>query len=73
MEHDVQPGQYGVAFAQWLANVTGRPMTGEPADGQGPTFTVEPLLERAGEGQHRPAGRPHRSRADRPKRRWRLR
>jgi hypothetical protein len=41
-EHDVQPGQDGVAFAQWLADLAGRPITAEPADGQGSTFTVEP-------------------------------
>jgi hypothetical protein len=41
-EHDVYPGQYGVAFAQWLANLTGRPVTAEPADGQGPTVAAEP-------------------------------
>jgi|Tabmets5t2r1_1033131.scaffolds.fasta_scaffold38413_2 hypothetical protein len=41
-EHDVQSGQYGVALAQWLANIAGRPMTGELADGQGATFTAEP-------------------------------
>ena len=41
-EHDVQPGQYGAAFAQWLANLAGRPITGEPVDGKGPRFTTEP-------------------------------
>jgi hypothetical protein len=41
-EHDVQPGQYGTAFAQWLANIVGRPITGEPADGKGPTVTAQP-------------------------------
>jgi hypothetical protein len=41
-EHDVQPGQYGVAFARWLANLAGRPITGDPVDSQGPTFTAEP-------------------------------
>ncbi len=41
-EHDMQSGEYGVTFAQWLANVAGRPITGEPVDGQGPTFTAEP-------------------------------
>jgi hypothetical protein len=30
-KHGVQPGQYGAAFAQWLADVAGRPITGEPS------------------------------------------
>jgi hypothetical protein len=30
------------AFAQWLADLAGRPITGESVDGQGPTFTAEP-------------------------------
>jgi hypothetical protein len=24
-EHDVRPGEYGAAFAQWIAEATGRP------------------------------------------------
>jgi hypothetical protein len=30
------------AFAHWLANLAGHPMTGEPVDVDGPTFTPEP-------------------------------
>jgi hypothetical protein len=41
-ERDVRQGQYGAAFAQWLASLAGHPITGEPADGRGPTFTGEP-------------------------------
>jgi hypothetical protein len=29
------------AFGQWLANLAGHPITGEPADGRGPTFTAK--------------------------------
>jgi hypothetical protein len=35
-DHDVKLGQYGPAFAQWLANVAGRPITGERVSGGGP-------------------------------------
>jgi hypothetical protein len=31
-EHDVQPGQYGAAFPQWLANVSGETIIGGPAE-----------------------------------------
>jgi hypothetical protein len=41
-DNNIQPGDYGAAFARWLANLAGRPITGEPVDGQGPTFTAEP-------------------------------
>jgi hypothetical protein len=40
-KHGVQPGQYGAAFAQWLADVAGRPVTGEPVD-DGPVVRGEP-------------------------------
>lgn len=40
-EHDVQPGQYGVAFAQWLANVSGETIIGGPAD-EPPEFVAAP-------------------------------
>jgi hypothetical protein len=53
-EHDVQPGEYRVAFAQWLANLAGHPITGEPADGQGPTVNAEP---EGVDGQTRPGAR----------------
>ena len=31
-EHNVQPGEYGAAFAQWLANMSGEAIVGGPAD-----------------------------------------
>jgi hypothetical protein len=31
-DHDVQPGEYGAAFAKWLANVSGETIIGGPAD-----------------------------------------
>jgi hypothetical protein len=30
------------AFAQWLANIAGHPITGEPVDGDGPVVRGEP-------------------------------
>jgi hypothetical protein len=26
-EHDVQPGEYGAAFARWIAEITGGPLS----------------------------------------------
>jgi hypothetical protein len=43
------------AFAQWLANLTGRTITGEPAGRSGPTFRAEPE-ERAETGSSDPLG-----------------
>lgn len=40
-EHDVQPGGYGEAFAQWLANVSGKTIIGGPAN-EPPEFVASP-------------------------------
>jgi hypothetical protein len=41
--HNVQPGQSGVAFAQWLARISGKPVIGERVSGEGPpTVTGKP-------------------------------
>ena len=44
-EHDVQPGQYGAAFAQWLADVSGKAIIGGPAD-EPPEFAAAPDEQR---------------------------
>jgi hypothetical protein len=42
-EHDVQPGQYGAAFADWFAKASGKPIIGERVSGEGPpTVTGKP-------------------------------
>jgi hypothetical protein len=41
-EHGIPEKDLPEAFAQWLANLTGGTITGEPADGEGPTFKAEP-------------------------------
>jgi hypothetical protein len=40
-EHNFQPGEYGAAFAQRLANVSGETIIGGPAD-EPPEFVVVP-------------------------------
>jgi hypothetical protein len=40
-EHGLQPGEYGAAFAQWLANVSGETIMGGPADDL-PEFVAGP-------------------------------
>jgi hypothetical protein len=40
-EHDVQSGQYGAAFTQCLANVSGETIVGGPADDP-PEFVAGP-------------------------------
>ena len=41
-EHGIVEKDLPQAFAQWLANLAGHPIIGEPADGRGPKFTAEP-------------------------------
>jgi integrase len=47
-EHDVQPGKYGAAFAQWLANVSGETIIGGPANGRRSSSPRRMSLNRAG-------------------------